>query len=62
MPMYDYACPTCGEQITKLYRTFSAVPSKPPDCPKCKTAMAKRLGGTSFALKGTGWAKDGYGG
>lgn len=56
MPLYEYECENAHrfEEIQK----FADAPIE--HCPTCK-AKAKRLMSTSnFALKGSGWYKDGY--
>jgi putative FmdB family regulatory protein len=56
MPRYDLYCALCGrtEEIT---RPMSA-PN--PPCPRCGAARTQVPTPTAFALKGSGWAKDGY--
>jgi putative FmdB family regulatory protein len=65
MPIYEYRCPLCEREVEKLQRM-----SEPP--PKCDgvgsddeklhdpVPMKKIVSASSFALKGGGWAKDGY--
>lgn len=65
MPIYEYACPKCGEfEVTQRI-------TEPPlkKCPTCKSTKVKKLiSNTSFQLKGSGWyitdyaRKDGAGG
>ena len=57
MPIYVYACPTC-DVVVEVLQKFN---SPSPRCTKCKTNMNKQPALTSFALKGSGWAKDNYG-
>ena len=55
MPLYDLYC-NCGyvkEEVLKLDQEM-------PSCPKCGHQMRKAITGTTFILKGSGWAKDGY--
>ena len=59
MPIYEYKCDLCNglwEEIQK----FSDDPLT--ICKSCEKegGVHKVLGKTSFALKGEGWAKDGY--
>lgn len=61
MPMYDYKCPKCGIEFERVVRHDER--DTPQTCPDCghedvSRSMSK---GTSFILKGGGWAKDGYG-
>jgi putative FmdB family regulatory protein len=56
---YDYRCRDCGHEWEER-----ASMNDPPKriCPKCGRPKAERLiSRTSFALRGKGWAKDGYG-
>jgi len=60
--LYEYQCHYCGYKIKKE----QSIKDEPYDrlyCPCCcRFNPVKRLicGGTSFILKGSGWAKDGY--
>ncbi len=53
MPIYDFACTSCGfkdEVMRKISAPNQAV------CPKCaKETFAKMLSAPSFQLNGTGW-------
>lgn len=56
MPIYTYACPTCGE-----FEVEHSMKTKLLDCPTCKNPNVKRLiAKTNFVLVGGGWAKDNY--
>ena len=58
MPIYEYACESCGHQFEKLMR----ISADPPDCPECEQGPARKLVSASgFILKGGGWYKDHYG-
>lgn len=53
MPIYEYCCSVCGEQI-EVIQKFSDEPLT--DCPKCgKNTLEKMISPTQFQLKGTGW-------
>lgn len=53
MPIYDFACASCGFKI-ELMRKISE-PSL-TECPKCaQMTFAKMLSAPSFQLNGTGW-------
>jgi putative FmdB family regulatory protein len=59
MPIYEYTCEDCGENVEELQK----LDDPPPDpCPRClaQGTMRKTIGKTSFQLKGGGWFKDGY--
>lgn len=60
MPTYEYTCYGCGETFTKRNMKYKG---PLPACPHCGSddVKKKEVYETSFALKGGGWAKDGYG-
>lgn len=39
MPMYEYACRSCGHQFETLAKTFDAAA---PACPECESAETTR--------------------
>jgi len=56
MPTYVYECRTCGR-----FDVEQRVVDEPlTHCPKCGADVRRLIGSTSFVLKGSGWAKDGY--
>jgi len=57
MPLYEYRCDSCGKQIEQFQKHTEPAPS----CIQCLETMKKLISRSSFALKGDGWAKDGYG-
>jgi len=53
MPIYEYRCESCGEELEKIQK-FSDPPLT--DCPACgKPALKKLVSASSFRLKGSGW-------
>ncbi|HYI85499.1 MAG TPA: zinc ribbon domain-containing protein [Burkholderiales bacterium] len=53
MPIYEYRCGECGEELDALQKV-----SEPPltECPACgKPALQKQLSAAGFHLKGSGW-------
>lgn len=53
MPIYEYACQSCGHELEALQKI-----SDPPlqECPACHTAsLIKRVSAAGFRLKGGGW-------
>ncbi len=53
MPIYEYQCQDCGEELEALRKL-----SDPPlvDCPAChKPALIKKVSAAAFRLKGGGW-------
>ena len=58
MPIYEYACESCGHRFEKLMK----IGAEPPPCDDCGTGDVKKLvSASSFVLKGGGWYKDHYG-
>lgn len=68
MPFYEYQCPMCGHEATKLMK----MDAEAPHCPECAkpehdggpdrtVQMEKKVSKTGFKLEGGGWYKDGYG-
>lgn len=59
MPTYVYRCPACGKTEELVQKITE---KQAPMCPdeECKTRMESVISATSFILKGSGWAKDGY--
>jgi len=53
MPIYEYRCESCGEEMEKLQRMSD---DKLVDCPACGEPSLKRLvSAAAFRLKGSGW-------
>jgi putative FmdB family regulatory protein len=53
MPIYEYRCESCGEELEKLQRMSD---DKLVDCPACEKPTLKRLvSAAAFRLKGSGW-------
>lgn len=61
MPIYEYECDSCEKRF-EAEQKISDPPLK--TCPRtegCKGEVHRLIpSSTSFALKGKGWAKDGY--
>ena len=61
MPTYDYECVRCGatkEVVHSIWTEPKVVCDFGADCGgKMKRILSR---GTTFQLKGPGWAKDGY--
>ena len=51
MPLYEYACPSCG--TFEVIQKFSDAALTA--CPKCAAAVEKLLSAPAFHLKGSGW-------
>lgn len=56
MPIYEYACPKCGE--FEVTQRITENPLK--KCPTCKSKVRKLISNTSFQLKGSGWYVTDY--
>lgn len=53
MPIYEYQCEACGEQMEKLQRMSD---DRLVDCPACgKPALKRLVSAAAFRLKGAGW-------
>lgn len=53
MPIYEYRCESCGEELEKLQRISD---DKLVDCPACgKPALKRLVSAAAFRLKGSGW-------
>lgn len=53
MPLYEYVCKACGNELEALQK-LSADPLK--DCPKCQQpSLEKKISAAGFRLKGSGW-------
>ena len=53
MPLYEYVCNACGEELERLQKI-----SDPPlkDCPACQQPeLVKKISAAAFRLKGGGW-------
>lgn len=68
MPTYTYQCRACGIEWEVEHRITD---DGPEVCPKCGQrnhpedgwpAVIRLVAPCNFVLKGSGWAKDGYGG
>lgn len=58
MPIYEYECTHCGNQL-EIIQKMSDAPLT--DCPKChRPTLEKLLSQSSFALKGDGWYISDY--
>ena len=53
MPIYEYQCQSCGEELERLQK----ISDEPlVDCPKCnQPALKKKVSAAAFRLKGGGW-------
>jgi putative FmdB family regulatory protein len=62
--IYEYACrdANCGryDKVVEISVALNKSDS-PAFCPECLGRMEKLISKSSFSLKGTGWARDGYG-
>lgn len=50
MPLYEYRCPSCGNQFEQLRRLSQA--DEPTDCPKCEAKDANRVMSAPSLLHG----------
>lgn len=54
MPIYEYECIDCGDEI-EIVHGISEKPKR--KCPKCGGRMKRLMSLNSFHLKGSGWYK-----
>ena len=53
MPIYEYQCTACGEELEVIQKITDPVRKK---CPKCKkNKLEKLISAAGFRLTGTGW-------
>ena len=57
MPLYEYACDSCGERIEALQR-FSDPPLE--TCNTCGGTLEKLISAPSIQFKGSGWYVTDY--
>ncbi|MDP1824488.1 MAG: zinc ribbon domain-containing protein [Archangium sp.] len=58
MPIYEYKCAKCGNELEVMHKVSDP---NPTECPKChEPALARLMSRTSFQLKGGGWGSDLY--
>jgi putative FmdB family regulatory protein len=43
MPIYEYNCHYCQEQVTLLFRSFAEVATRPAICPHCGGSHLERV-------------------
>lgn len=59
MPIYEYACGSCGHVVEVMQRISDPAPAT---CPSCGAAeLSRQISRTTFQLKGGGWYADLYG-
>ena len=53
MPIYEYQCTECGQEMEKLQKLDDEPLTV---CPECgKPALQKKVSAAGFRLKGSGW-------
>jgi len=53
MPIYEYVCRACGQEVERLQKLSDAALT---DCPACgRSELVRKLSAPSFRLKGGGW-------
>lgn len=59
MPIYEYLCEECNNEIEVIQKISDPLFT---ECPSCqKHSLIKKTSLSAFHLKGGGWYKDGYG-
>jgi putative FmdB family regulatory protein len=54
MPIYEYACRSCGRRVEVIHGINDPGPAA---CDACGGQMAKRVSAPTILFKGSGWAK-----
>ena len=49
MPIYEYRCGNCGEQVEVLLRSAQAIPR----CPHCGAVLEERLISAPYVMRGS---------
>jgi len=59
MPIYEYACASCGAKEERIQPVSAP---EVHDCPSCSTpaGMSRLVSRTAFVLSGGGWYASGY--
>ncbi len=57
MPIYEYECTKCGNEL-EIVHGISEKPKR--KCPDCGGKLKRLISLNSFHLKGTGWYKTDY--
>lgn len=57
MPIYEYLCTDCGEEI-EVIQNITDKPLK--KCEKCEGKLKRLMSNNAFHLKGSGWYKTDY--
>jgi len=57
LPIYEYACLSCGKHIEKMQKITEDPLSS---CPFCAGMVKKLVSNCSFQLKGSGWYVTDY--
>lgn len=60
MPIYEYACASCGDKEERIQPVGAP---EVHDCPSCSApaGMTRLVSRTAFVLSGGGWYASGYG-
>lgn len=59
MPIYEYACQSCGKIIDVLQKISDPAPAACAEC-GAENTLTKVVSRSSFVLKGGGWYSDLY--
>jgi len=57
MPIYEYRCKKCNNQIEVLQKLSDKAPTR---CKKCGGRLEKMISQTAFQFKGEGWYVTDY--
>jgi len=59
MPIYEYRCQKCGNQLEVMQKVTDPAPITCPSC-QAENSFERLMSRTSFQLKGGGWGNDLY--
>ncbi len=51
MPLYDFKCTECDN----VFEDLKSMDTKTVPCTECGKEAKRQIGGSSFALQGSGW-------
>ena len=56
MPIYDYVCEDCGQELLDVIQKMLDLPLE--FCPECGGHIRRQITSANFVLRGDGWYKS----